>query len=245
MRVSASLVLYKEEERLLSSTIESFLKIEFDKELIIIDNGENYSLVKPYLFFPSINYLSSSKNIGFGAGHNLAFNSLSKPSSIHLILNPDISFDKEINSFLKWFLKEKEIVLALPKVLYSSDLPQPIVRKIPTLFSLLKRKLKIDEGVLDFPDKEILEIPSAHGCFFAFKPEVFKELKGFDERFFLYLEDIDIWMRAKKYGKTVINPNFHIYHHWRRASSKDFKAFLWHLQSWVKFFKKYPHLLFK
>jgi len=55
----------------------------------------------------------------------------------------------------------------------------------------------------------------------------------------MYMEDVDIFVRAKKYGKTVINPTYKIYHEYRKASSKNLKLFLWHLNSVIKFFWKY------
>ena len=55
----------------------------------------------------------------------------------------------------------------------------------------------------------------------------------------MYMEDLDIFIRAKKYGKTVINTNYKIYHEFRKGSSKSFKLLKYHIISAYKFFKKY------
>ena len=113
--------------------------------------------------------------------------------------------------------------------------------------TLLKRRLNI-KGIFDnFIKKDefdgvvfdsINEIPFAHGCFFAFQTDVFEKIKGFDERFFMYMEDIDIFIRAKEYGKTVVIPNYKIFHEYRKGSSKSIKLLKWHLESAFKFFTK-------
>ena len=48
------------------------------------------------------------------------------------------------------------------------------------------------------------EIDFCSGCFMCIRGDVFEKLGGFDERYFMYMEDVDLTLRAKKYGKTVI-----------------------------------------
>jgi len=113
------------------------------------------------------------------------------------------------------------------------------------MLKLLKRKLNILSDEFDEDSfTKVSEIPFAHGCFFIFKTDVFKELAGFDESFFMYMEDVDIFIRAKKFGKTVINPKYKIYHEYRKASSKNKKLLILHISSALKFFLKYPKLIF-
>ncbi len=160
-----------------------------------------------------------------------------------MIINPDVYFySDEISSFLSWFYEQKEISLATTKVCYPNGENQNIIRNVPSIFDLIKRKLKIANGELYIEDNCIKEVPFAHGCFFIFKTEVFEKLGGFDERFFMYMEDLDIFLGAKKYGKTVINTNYKIYHEFRKGSSKSLKLLLWHISSAIKFFFKYKNI---
>jgi len=238
IKVSGSIVIYKESKKILEKVINSFLSLSYEKELIIVDNSPSDELASVCNNFDSITYIYSNKNLGFGKAHNLAFKCRKKHSDIHLIMNPDIYFDSEdMNNFIKWFFYS-DSVLAIPKVFYPNGKEQNIVRKVPTIFSLIKRQFfkGVDEIRID---NEIKEIPFAHGCFFAFKSEIFSKLNGFDERFFMYMEDIDVWIRSKEYGKTTINPNFKIYHYFRRGSKSNIKLFFYHLISAIKFFIKY------
>lgn len=241
MKISASIVIYKENKETLKKVIDSFLSIkDIKKEFIIVDNSPSDELKIFCESFEGVSYIFSGKNLGFGTGHNLAFKNLKEKSDIHMIINPDVYFySDEISSFLSWFYEQKEISLSTTKVCYPDGENQNIIRNVPTIVDLIKRKLKIDSGELYIQDNCIQDVPFAHGCFFIFKTEVFEKLGGFDERFFMYMEDLDIFLRAKKYGKTVINTNYKVYHEFRKGSSKSFKLLKYHVISAYKFFKKF------
>ena len=98
-----------------------------------------------------------------------------------------------ISSFLSWFYGQNDISLATTKVCYPDGENQNIIRNVPSIFDLIKRKLKIANGELYIEDNCIKEVPFAHGCFFIFKTEVFEKLGGFDERFFMYVISIVLY----------------------------------------------------
>lgn len=244
MKISASIVIYKENKETLKKVINSFISLkDIKKEFIIVDNSPNEDLKTFCESFEGVSYIFSGDNLGFGRGHNLAFKNLKEKSDIHMIINPDVYFySDEISSFLNCFYEQKEISLSTTKVCYPDGENQNIIRNVPTVIDLIKRKLKINSGELHIEDNCIKEVPFAHGCFFIFKTEVFEKLKGFDERFFMYMEDLDIFIRAKEYGKTVINTKYKIYHEYRKGSSKSLKLLFWHIGSAIKFFFKYKNV---
>lgn len=239
MKISASIVIYNEDEKILQRVIQNFLSLEFEKELIIVDNSPVNHLKKFCKSF-DVEYIFSGQNIGFGSGHNLAFTKLKKESDLHLIINPDIYFDTlEMEKFLLWLYTTQEVSLATPFICNPDGSSQNVVRNIPTPLGLIKRKLKIDYDEIKIDKGKIVSIPFAHGCFMAFQTEVFRQLDGFDERFFMYMEDVDIFIRAKRYGESVMNTNYYLYHEYRKASSKNLLLFLWHLRSALQFFWKH------
>jgi len=239
MKIIASIVIYNEHQETLKKVVDGFLSIEFEKKLFIVDNSPHNALEEFCRSYENVEYIFSGENLGFGKAHNLILKDI-VDSEIHLVLNPDIYFQAlELEGFLEWFASCDDVSLAIPKVLNVDGTVQDVVRDIPTPISLLKRKLKIESGELTIADKSIVEIPFAHGCFMAFKDDVFQKLGGFDERYFMYMEDIDIWIRAKKFGKTVINTNFSIYHEHRKGSSKSFKLLFYHIRSAIQFFWKF------
>lgn len=239
MKISASIVIYNEDKKTLQRVIENFLALSLEKELIIVDNSPTNTLEDFCKQF-NVQYLFSGKNIGFGSGHNLAFKHLKQNSDVHLIINPDTYFHSvEIEQFLLWLSSHEDVSLATPFICNPDGTVQNVVRNIPTPLGLLKRKLNINHDELAVKKDMVMEIPFAHGCFMAFQTEVFEKMRGFDECFFMYMEDVDIFIRAKRYGKTVMNSNYSIYHEFRKGSSKSFRLLRWHLSSAIKFFYKY------
>ena len=245
-KISASIVVYNEDEETLKRVVENFMSIKLEKKLVIVDNSPSNDIRALCKNYDDVKYICSGKNIGFGAGHNLAFKNLSQKSDIHLIINPDTYFSgDDIRDMIVWMSEKPEISLAVPRVYYPDGTIQHTIRNIPTPMTLIKRRLNI-RGIFDdfvkkdeFQDVEfnqVTKIPFAHGCFFAFKTDVFNKLNGFDEDFFMYMEDVDIFVRAKRFGRTVINPYFRIYHEHRKGSSKCFKLLFWHISSAIHFF---------
>ena len=242
MEITVSIVIYNENKETLKRIIDNIISIKYQKELIILDNSPVDTLKETCSKYSGVKYIFNGENIGFGAGHNVAFKNISSKSDIHLVVNPDVYFDVEVlEGFLEWFDSTTDIALALPKILNTDGSTQNVVRNIPTPLSLIKRKLKIEEDEIAIADNEIVDIPFAHGCFMAFKRECFEKIGGFDERFFLYMEDIDIFIKAKKCARTVINTNYAIYHEHRKGSSKSLKLLKLHLISAWKFFLKYKN----
>ena len=79
-----------------------------------------------------------------------------------------------------------------------------------------------------------------HGCFMLFKTDDFVNIRGFDERFFLYMEDADICRQLKMSGKEILYyPKEQITHVHRRGSSKNIKLFYFHLVSAIRYFRKW------
>ena len=144
-------------------------------------------------------------------------------------------------------LHEKpNVAFVTPKVLYPSIKPQYICRKHPTLFDLLNRKFKISKFQFlnrEYRDRDLQEpfYPDfIHGCFMLFKTTDLKNLKGFDERFFLYMEDADICRRIDEIGKKKLYyPKVEIIHHHQQGSSKSLKLFIIHASSAIKYFLKW------
>jgi len=242
--ITASIVLYNNDFEILKKTVNSFLNTSIRKKLYLIDNS-NTNKLEVFFKSPEIEYLFVGKNIGFGAAHNLILNKIS--SNFHLILNPDIVFSPSIISSLIKVLHEKpNVAFVTPKVLYPSIKPQYICRKHPTLFDLLNRKFKISKFQFlnrEYRDRDLQEpfYPDfIHGCFMLFKTTDLKNLRGFDERFFLYMEDADICRRIDEIGKKKLYyPKVEIIHHHQQGSSKSLKLFIIHTSSAIKYFLKW------
>jgi len=73
--------------------------------------------------------------------------------------------------------------------------------------------------------------------FMLFPSEIFKQLDGFDQKFFLYYEDVDLCARLRLLGyEVVLCPAASVVHQARRSSHSDFKYMIWHIASMMRFF---------
>lgn len=242
--VTASIVLFNENIETLKKTVDSFLKTPLEKKLYLIDNSSNNSLEK-YFNHSEIEYVFVGKNIGFGKAHNIVLDKIN--SDFHLILNPDVDFSPDvIPDLIKEIKNNSEVSFITPKVVYPNKEKQFVCRKHPTFFDLINRKLKISKNQIiknEYRNKYLSEpfYPDfIHGCFMLFKTEDFKQLKGFDERYFLYMEDADICREIDNSGKKILYyPNIEITHQHQKGSSKNIKLFFYHLSSAIKYFLKW------
>ena len=248
--ISASIVLYKEDFNELKKTIQCFLNTPISKRLFLVDNTEDKQFENIFLQ-KEIEYVAIGKNIGFGAGHNYVLHKIKNLSKNHLILNPDVSFKPSVIPNLITKLNRHEIVsMIAPKVLFPDGSHQYSCRRYPRISELLARrftslqplfKSQINKG--KYQDKELESSFFAEyitGCFHLYKTEDFIKLNGFDSRYFLYMEDVDICKKIENLDKQKLYyPKEEIIHVLKQGSSKDFNLFIKHTSSAIKYFFKW------
>lgn len=246
--VSACIVSYNNGDKILN-TIDSVLKntVGVKLELYVVDNGStDGSTEKIKSAFPSVKVIESGENNGFGAGHNKVLPLIN--SKYHVVINPDIILkDDSITKLCDFADSDSDIGLLSPKILFENGEEQKLGKKNPTPLYLgvhffhknTKPSKIMDDYCMTNAGTEPFEITNATGCFMFFKTEVFKKLGGFDERFFMYLEDCDIARRASKISRVLHCPDIEVYHLWERASKKSKKLLKIHIQSIIKYFLKW------
>ena len=248
--LTASIVAYKNPAAILAQTIHSFLSATQDSKLFLIDNSPTDQL-KYLAYDPRITYIFNSKNIGFGAGHNISLRKIINESKYHLVLNPDVYFEKNVLTTLYDYMEnDPHIGLVMPKVLYPDGRLQPVCKLLPspkTLFirrflnfltSIREKENYRYELHLSGYDK-IINAPFLSGCFMFLRTEALRTVGLFDERFFLYTEDTDLSRRIHRHYRTVFFPGAAIYHYHYRGSYKS-PLLLWrNILSTVKYFNKW------
>ena len=211
--ITATIVLYNEHIDELSKTIDSFLNIPVSKKLFLIDNSPT-DILRNKLNHQDIEYIFNTMNIGFGAGHNMVIDKIKNASEYHLILNPDVFFEPSvIPNLIKAIEKEKELAMVAPKVLFTNGEHQYTCRKYPKVLEMISRKMGIYKKYVQEREYRNLDLTKPfypnfiHGCFMLFKTKDFVKINGFDERYFLYMEDVDICRKMIKKGcKNCIFP---------------------------------------
>jgi len=214
----------------------------------VVDNGSTDDTVaRVKASFPDVTVLTQD-NLGFGAGHNAVLDRLT--STYHAVINPDIVLREDTLSALCTFLDEhSDVVMATPLIQNPDGSPQYVPRRAPKRRYLLSRKLERFGGVFrrwrdeytmrNAPLDAPIEITFCTGCFFIIRTDLFKQLGGFDERFFLYCEDADLTRRALGYGRAVCLPQTGVIHGWERGSAQSLHLLRIHLSSFHKYNRKW------
>ena len=254
MLVTASIVVYKtnviELEKVLKSTVSSLVDIVY-----LVDNSPlNESLDSFRDFSSKICYISNPANTGFGAGHNLAIRkALEIASDFHIVINPDIYFEYGVIEKLLLFMNSHEDVgLVMPKVLYPSGEIQYLCKLLPTPMDLFGRRFIPSKKYLEYKNNKyefrftdyntIMEVPSLSGCFMFLRASILKQTGGFDERYFMYAEDLDLCRRIGEVAKTIYYPEVCVYHKYAKESYTNKKLLKYHICSIIKYFNKWGWL---
>lgn len=219
--------------------------VKHKPRVLVIDNNSSESL-DPIKNTEGAELMELGENIGFGAAHNKILGA--GIGKYHFVVNPDITVSDDVLSGMVDFMEENpDVSMLIPTVLNSDGSVQYLPKEIPTFKNIFLGRIFSsvrDEYV--WKDKKIdavTDVGFCTGCFFCIRGEVFEAMGGFDERYFMYLEDADLTLRAKKFGRTVIAPQFSVTHRWERASSKKIKFLLIHTVSALKFLLKKRKLL--
>ena len=198
----------------IAHAIDAIIKSDLDDfEIIIIDNNsfDNTAsyLKERYSHLRQIKIVQNEENIGFGKAINQAA-SLAK-GQYYLILNPDTIIQEETISTLKEYLDSNpEVGMVGPKILNADGTLQlACKRSFPTLGVALPKLLgfsrifpkskwagKYNLTYLD--EDEISSVDAISGSCMFIRSFLFHELKGFDERFFMFGEDLDLCSRIWK-----------------------------------------------
>lgn len=189
---------------------------------------------------PNLLVLRNASPLGFGANHNQAFQQVGEADRF-VILNPDIRCDASVFEDLLRASDAPDAGVCAPRVLSSGGLVEDSARRHPSPGRIMHRVLRRMRGLRTEPDYRIdgdkpIVVDWVAGMFIMVPRTVYAETGGFDERYFMYLEDADICRRIGLLGRpTRILPWIDVVHDARRATSKSLKHLRWHLASMVRY----------
>lgn len=211
---------------------------------IIDEFAQNY----PNIFLG----IKNERNVGFGRGNNLAI--AAAPSDTYVLVNPDVMFKPETVKRIHETLRSSpDIAIVCPKLLHLDKTPQKSIRRFPT-FTYLFLKQFLGEKLLkrissfDYYYDEILQTEDAVevnwgiGAFMMVSGEYVSRYGLFDERFFLYFEDVSLCVDAWQNGYRVLyQPQATALHLYKQASTRSGFNYLTliHIISALLFFAKY------
>ena len=246
--ITASLVIYHNSKKDINKLLDCVLSSPIDK-LFIIDNSRHDLYRSLENRSERILYIHN-ENVGYGASHNVAMReSIEMGAKYHVVLNPDVYFENgTIETIVKYIDEFEDIGWVMPKVVYPDGSLQYLCKLLPTPFDLLLRrfvpqswftKAKYRFELRDFDYDHALNVPFLSGCFVFLRTSTLKNVGLFDERFFMYGEDIDFSRRMHSKYRTMYFPDVTIVHAHKAESKTSKKMLLVHIKSIVKYFNKW------
>jgi GT2 family glycosyltransferase len=208
----------------LSTCIASIRHTQPDVEIVIVDNAStDGAAARAKAEFPSTTTVTNAKNAGFGAGCNLGAASASREFLV--FINPDtVVFKGWLEGLIRPLIQDCSIGLVTPKVLMRDDPTHINVAGLNVHLSGISmcRGLGLPKTAL----AEQAEVASISGVAFAARRKVFESIRGFDEDFFLYMEDVDLSLRTWLAGyRCLYVPDAIVLHDYDRVEVSTQKTF--------------------
>lgn len=230
MKVSVIIVHYQVKD-LLRNCILSIQKYfqGFDYEIIVVDNNSPNPEWKVLIDeFDKVNFIELKENLGFSKANNIGVKSAK--SEYVYILNPDTEIEENYFQEILDFADNQDKFGALGLRMHDADgkfLPES-KRSVPALvnsFEKLFTKLNNDSKTYyrnDVSETEIAEVEVMTGANLLMKKAVYEEVGGFDERYFMYGEDIDLCYTILRKGyKNFYYGKYSILHYKGESTVRD------------------------
>lgn len=194
-----------------------------------------------------VEVIRSAENRGFGSGHNLVLTRLE--SDVHFILNPDIFLQTDVLSDMAdWMAAHPTAAMARPSLVFPDGTPQVLPLQKCSALALVYRQLTWLRFLKKYNDAYVMadadlsvptEIEFCTGSFTCIRTSVFRAVGGFDEGYFMYVEDADLTQRVRQVGKVYLLPQFTAVHAWNRAPHRKWSHFKMQLGSMMRYFRKW------
>lgn len=223
--------------------IKSLHEFGKDSEIIIVDNDSKDDTVKIAKKFEEVNIFETGKNLGFAKGIN--YGAQRAKGELFLFINPDAVFKKGKLADMVSVLKENEnAAIVGGKLIGRSGKPEKSAGKFFNLFETIMMVLGLDEKIgVRFSPNSLSKVDFVSGGFMMVRANVFKRLNGFDENFFMYVEDMELCYRVRKFGfDTFFTPDVVIAHAGQGSSNRTF-AIINIYKGLLYFFKKHKNVL--
>lgn len=266
--VSIIIVNYKS-EKMVRFCIEGIRKasLQISHEIIVVNNDAPEALHRVERYLTGVAIVQSTRNIGMGAGNNLGFAQAS--GTYFLVINPDVVIlPNAIEAMVEWFEHHPRTSVVGPKLLnpdrslqYSTyTFPQswkdffiPVLRRTPFGRSAIGQRVLNRYLMKAWDHFETSSVDWVLGAAMMIRKSYISTFGGFDPRYFLYNEDMDLCMQVRQNGFEVSYiADAQMIHYLERLSAEKvwYRGLLtrhaWiHISSWVKFFWKWRKEIFQ
>lgn len=251
--VSCCIVCYHDRPEQVERLLTSLTTARPDMLVYLVDNSRTDALRGLAARFRA-HYRHQPDNPGYARAHNWALGMAAAAGhAYHFVLNPDVQIPLDaIGKLLAYMEQHPDVGMVAPRVLYPDGRLQPLCKLLPHPGELLVRRffplLHRSSGRLARYElhgtgySRVMDVPALSGCFLLMRVDTVARAGLFDERFFLYFEDVDLSRRVGRIARTVFVPHVSIVHDYARGSYREWRLFWHHLVSAARYFNKWGWL---
>lgn len=217
------------------------LQTMHDLEVIVTSNVPEKRAWRNLTLGERTHLIQNTVPLGFGANHNQAFAHSS--GEFFCIVNPDIRLAEDPFPVLVAAASAAQGNLVSPAVLTPDGSLEDHARTFPSIGNLIRRRLQKGQGAVHYSRGPLVPQVSVDwlaGMFLIMPRTLYEYVGGFDERYFMYCEDIDLSAKVHSVGNGVlVCPRAEVIHDARRASGQSWRHTRWHIASMARLFAKW------
>ncbi len=255
-KVAISIVVHRSPTGQIDAALESILRSEAAVRVDIIDNSPDEALrahIEKAAEVDSRVRYRHVENRGYGAGHNISIReSIVDGIDYHLVMNADVRWDGDVVGSMVTMMEDNpDVGLSMPRVRYPDGALQYACRMLPTPYDVFAKRFipnrfiskRMSRYLLSQADHtQSFAAPYLLGSFLFFRTDALRECGLFDERFFMYPEDIDISRRMHATRGNLFYAGAEIIHDHAAASRKSMKMLRIHIVNMIRYFNKWGWL---
>ena len=254
--LNCSIVLYhpKWKEEVLP-LLDELLRVQALQKIYLLDNSEEKARgewieARGERLGGRVRYMHFPENLGYGRAHNIALReSAAAGTELHLVMNSDIRVHAEdIDAMHDWMMAHPEVGQLMPKVLNPDGTQQYLAKRLPSPLDVFGRRflpawlMRTRNRRYELRDLDLtrpVNAPYLSGCFMLLRTEAAVQAGLFDERYFMYPEDIDLTRTIHRHRLTLYYPEWTIIHAHARDSYKNKHMLRVHIRNMCRYFNKW------
>lgn len=252
--LNISIVLYYPKLDQVCHLVQTLLSAQTIKNIYLLDNSPisiGDDGLKKMILSKKIHYIwNEGENLGYGRAHNIAIReSVWQRTKYHLVMNADIEVQAEdIDRLYNFMEHNANVGQVMPRVVYPNGELQYLCKLLPTPWDVFARRFLPDfigkkrrfrYELRHTGYRDIMNVPYLSGCFMFLRTEAVLQARLFDERYFMYPEDIDLTRTIHRNYLTLYVPEITIVHHHAKGSYKSWHLLWVHVVNMCRYFNKW------
>ena len=247
--LNVSIVLYRSDMAQVNALCQTLLQAALVRSIYLIDNSP--VAATGFLSDSRVVYRwNGGNNLGYGRANNIAIReSIYDKVPFHLVINSDIEVSASDLDYLHGFMQHNPKVGSLmPRVVGADGHLQYLCKLLPTPWDVFARRFlprkwterrnaryELRASGYD----KMMNVPYLSGCFMLLRTEAVLQARLFDERYFMYPEDIDLTRTLHRDWLTLYVPDVTIVHRHAQASYHSCRMLWVHIVNMCRYFNKW------